>query len=43
MFILAGMIKLDTHVSGIVAAVMLFAYQAFFTSVWASILLTGAG
>lgn len=28
MFVLAGMVKLDTHASGIVAAVMIFLYQA---------------
>ncbi|KAL4953802.1 putative hexose carrier protein [Aspergillus filifer] len=31
MAIMAVMLAIDTHVSGIVAAVMLFAYQAFFT------------
>ncbi|KAK6364401.1 uncharacterized protein PV06_08005 [Exophiala oligosperma] len=31
MAILAAMIAIDTHASGIVAAVMLFAYQAFYT------------
>lgn len=34
MFILAGMVKLDTHGSGIVAAIMIFLYQAFFTWGW---------
>lgn len=31
MAIMAAMLAIDTEVSGIVAAVMLFAYQAFFT------------
>lgn len=31
MAIMAVMLAIDTEVSGIVAAVMLFAYQAFFT------------
>jgi hypothetical protein len=31
MVIMAAMLAIDTEVSGIVAAVMLFAYQAFYT------------
>ncbi|KAJ5102490.1 hypothetical protein N7532_003019 [Penicillium argentinense] len=31
MAIMAAMLAIDTHISGIVAAVMLFAYQAFYT------------
>lgn len=31
MFILAAMLAVDTHASGIVAAIMIFAYQAFYT------------
>ncbi|RSH92396.1 hypothetical protein EHS25_008811 [Saitozyma podzolica] len=34
LFLMGGMIKLNTHASGIAAAVMVFAYQAFFTWGW---------
>ena len=41
MFVMAAMLAVDTHTSGIVAAVMIFAYQAFYTwgfmgGVWVS-------
>ena len=31
MAVMAAMLAIDEHISGIVAAVMLFAYQAFYT------------
>ncbi|KAL7423970.1 hypothetical protein Q5752_001555 [Cryptotrichosporon argae] len=34
MFLMGGLIKLDTHGAGIGAAIMVFAYQAFFTWGW---------